>query len=476
MNRPNRFAVIPTPTRLDADPRFTGRGVTIALLDSGFYPHPDLVAPTNRIIAYHDVTNPRGRLRADAPVEDWHWHGTQTSVAAAGNGHLSDGIYQGLASDAWVVLVKVSDNGRISEENIARGLQWVIRNQRRYNIRVVNISLGGECDVRSEDNIVDRAAEEAIRKGIVVVAAAGNSGGSARHHTVPPANAPSVITVGGYDDKNRLGAAGDVDLYWSSYGATADGVIKPEVIAPAMWIAAPILPGTELYERADALSAIAAAPDYLLNHLAKELCEAARLSPEVCNDPPEELRRRVEGLLYQTKIIASGYQHVDGTSFAAPIVTSVVAQMIEANPSLTPEAVKRILVTTATRLNGASLQRQGYGMLNACRAVQEAAEERHHHRLHLLAPHNDRGRHRFTYHNDSARSVALVGDFNNWDAASHPCCCDNHGNWVAEVDALPRGRYGYKFLVDAESWVDDPANGVKADDGHGGWNSVLDVG
>ncbi|HKR58320.1 MAG TPA: hypothetical protein VJS64_01205, partial [Pyrinomonadaceae bacterium] len=79
----NRFAVVPTPERLDADPEFTGKGITIAFLDSGFYPHPDLTVPNNRIVAFQDVTGDELSLEPDRAVQSWHWHGTQTTVAAA---------------------------------------------------------------------------------------------------------------------------------------------------------------------------------------------------------------------------------------------------------------------------------------------------------------------------------------------------------------------------------------------------------
>src|SRR5580765_423587 len=92
---PNRFAVIPTLTRLDADPNYTGKGVTIAFLDSGFYPHPDLVEPANRILAYKDLTEDHVSLPENAATESWQWHGTQTAVVAAGNGRLSEGSYRG---------------------------------------------------------------------------------------------------------------------------------------------------------------------------------------------------------------------------------------------------------------------------------------------------------------------------------------------------------------------------------------------
>ncbi|HEU4933968.1 MAG TPA: S8 family serine peptidase, partial [Pyrinomonadaceae bacterium] len=200
LHTPNRFAVIPTGLRLNADPQYTGKGVTIAFLDSGFYPHPDLVETSNRVLFYKDITEERVALSTSGPAESWQWHGTQTSVVAAGNGYLSDGVYKGLANESQLVLVKVSRNGRITEENIARGIKWIIANRERFNIRVLNISLGGDEDVPCTRSIIDQAAEEAIRVGIVVVAAAGNSDDA---RSIPPANSPLVITVGGYHDNNE---------------------------------------------------------------------------------------------------------------------------------------------------------------------------------------------------------------------------------------------------------------------------------
>src|ERR1041385_6607159 len=139
---PNRFGVIPTAARLNANPEYTGKGVSIAFLDSGFYPHPDLVTPVSRVVAYEDLTEERRDLFSAGPVESWQWHGTQTSVVAAGNGQLSDGVYRGLAHESELVLVKASERGRITEDKIAEGIRWVIAHRERYNIRVLNISLG----------------------------------------------------------------------------------------------------------------------------------------------------------------------------------------------------------------------------------------------------------------------------------------------------------------------------------------------
>lgn len=467
---PNRFAVIPTSVRLNANPEYTGKGVTIAFLDSGFFPHPDLIEPANRIIAYHDLTKERVTLNPNDPSESWQWHGTQTSIAAAGNGYLCDRVYRGLAHEAHLVLVKVSQNGRITEENIARGIEWVIKNREHYNIRVLNISLGGDEDVPCTRSIIDQAAEEAIQNGIIVVVAAGNSND---RHSIPPANSPSVITVGGYHDNNQLNRNG-LDLYHSNFGATADGTIKPEVVAPAMWVAAPILPGTPLYDRAEALSHLAAAPDYQMPSLARQLEEKAELPEDLRFADSAAIRSFVEASLRQQKIVASHYQHVDGTSFAAPIVTAIVAQMIEANPTLTPGAVKNILISTADRISNAPAIRQGYGVVNARRAVELAKNE--HHFLNTVGcrpPRVEDGHLVFVYHDDAAKSVSLAGDFNNWNEAGTPLMRDQSGLWLTRIDAPAAGNYRYKFVVDGTRWIEDPSNGMKTPDNYGGLNSVL---
>src|SRR5688572_5952098 len=458
---PNRFAVIPTNERVDADPNFQGKGVTIAFLDSGFYSHADLVEPVSRVLAFKDVTGETNSLVSREMTESWRWHGTQTAVVAAGNGQLSDGTYKGLASEAQLVLVKASENGGIGEDNIARGIEWIIENRERFNIRVLNISLGGDEDVPCYQSTIDQLAEEAIRQSIVVVVAAGNT---TDHAPIPPANSPSVITVGGYDDGNNPGQK-DLDLYHSSFGVTTGGTVKPEVIAPAIWIAVPILPHTREYERAEALSKLAAAPDYQLSSLARELEEQAELPESIAVGDVAAIRNFVESILESQKIVATHYQHVDGTSFAAPIVSSIVAQMLEANPKLTPGAVKNILISTADRIATAPAIRQGYGVVNARRAVELALREEHDlETVGCSPPRVENGRLVFLFHDDEATSVALVGDFNNWNTALTPLRKDESGLWLAEVEAPKAGNYQYKFFVDGSRWLEDPSNGMKVPD------------
>src|SRR3954451_1660212 len=138
--------VLSTPLRLDADERFTGRGVTIAFLDSGFYPHVDLTTPKNRIVAYHSLVDPDGGLESLFQPDVASWHGMMTSVVAAGNGSLSNGFYRGIAQNSDVVLVKLARTGRITEQDIEAGLKWVLANHEKFRIRIVNISAGGDFE------------------------------------------------------------------------------------------------------------------------------------------------------------------------------------------------------------------------------------------------------------------------------------------------------------------------------------------
>jgi serine protease AprX len=265
----------------------------------------------------------------------------------------------------------------------------------------------------------------------------------------------------------------ELDLYHSNFGVTADGTVKPEIVAPAMWVAAPILPGTRFYERAEALSRLAAAIDYELRDLSREL-EEAELPERIANSDATEIRAYVEATLQQQKIVAAHYQHVDGTSFAAPIVTSVVAQMIQANPTLTPGAIKNILVSTADRIVTGPLIRQGYGVVNARRAVELAKTE--HHTLNSVGckpPRIENGRLMFVFHDDSAQSVSVAGDFNGWSQEDTPLKRNESGLWLTEIVVPRAGRLEYKFIVNGQRWIEDPSNGMKAPNNYGGLNSVL---
>jgi serine protease AprX len=363
--------VLPTPLRLDADERFTGKGVTIAFLDSGFYAHPDLTTPDNRIQAYHSIFNAAEDQTSLETIDVASWHGMMTSVVAAGNGSLSDGFYRGIASEANVVLVKIGKSGRISEEQIQSGLEWVLALREKYQIRVVNISAGGDFEESYLTNSLAQTVERCVKEGLVVVCAVGNAGMAPGHRVLAPASAPSAISVGGLDDQNSRDRARR-GMYRSSYGPTIDGLQKPEVIAPGIWVAAPILPHTPTADEAALYSKLESAAD-------SELAEILTFHPGIDKDlddardlPVPLLRQLITIKLHEGNVIDPNYKYVDGTSFSSPIVASVVACMLEANPRLTPQQVKRILIDTSERVPGIEVDRQGWGVVSPRRAVELA--------------------------------------------------------------------------------------------------------
>src|SRR5262249_6240176 len=180
-----------------------------------------------------------------------------------------------IASEANLVLVKVGQNNRISSDDIRQGIEWVIQNRKQYDIRILNISAGGDEEASYLTDKLSQTAEEAVRAGIVVVCAAGNAGNTLNHNVYPPASTPAVITVGGVNDHNTLDLSDD-EMYNSSYGPTIDGLQKPEVVAPSIWVAAPILPQTEIAGEAQTLTKLQHTPTGNLSSVLKDELEAGK--------------------------------------------------------------------------------------------------------------------------------------------------------------------------------------------------------
>ncbi len=448
------FGAIPTPLRLHADPRFTGRGVTIALIDEGFY--PDLTQPHNRIRAWADATaDPVKMLRFNPddhliwPAWDSRhnrqWHGTMTSVTAAGNGERSHGLYRGIASDAEVVLVQVENDAQgITDEAIVRALRWTAAHAGELDIRVVSLSIGAESNFVPPGNPIDSAVRDLVAGGVTVVAAAGND---AIRRLAPPASAPEALTVGGLDD-HSLFSHEEIALWHSNYGVTEDSAPKPELVAPSIWVAAPVLPGSWVE------------------------AEAQQLFARRHRDPDS---LAVAARIAELKLITPYYQHVDGTSFAAPVVASVVACMLEANPDLSPGIVRQILLVTAQPVPGATRERQGAGAVSAGQAVARASSHRHPELAgHPVLPHVGAATVTFAFHEHQASHVAPFGSWDSW-SAPHAMQQDASGVWRAGLTRPAPGRYEYKYLIDGTRWLDDPANPRKAWDGMDGFNSLLIV-
>lgn len=366
MSRPQLLSI---PERLDASPRFTGRGVVICLVDSGFYPHPDLMRPKRRIKAYADAT------RDEAVADDFFtpraasWHGTMTACTAAGNGYLSGGRYRALASESEVVLVKAATNeGRIRGKDVAHAIRFPLRYP-NLGIRVMNVSLAAPSNDPDQGD-VEAAVAEVVKAGITVFAAAGNTHGRPSR---PPASAPEAITVGGLDDKGER--EGDASLWPSSYGTVRPGLDKPDLVAPAIWVPAPMIPGTLVARESGALFQVLSVLEELSVEQGFSEQKQRANKDEVAS--VNGLITAVSARINRQKYISVDYQHVDGTSFAAPIAASVAAQMLEANPSLTPAQIREGLLATAAAMPQYPKIQQGAGLLRPRQAVMWAQQQKH---------------------------------------------------------------------------------------------------
>ena len=161
-------------------------------------------------------------------------------------------------------------------------------------------------------------------------------------------------------------------MYRSSYGPTIDGLQKPEVIAPGIWVAGPILPQTPTADEAHLYAELDAATDDKLKEIILAHAGVDKQLDEARDSAAPLLRQLITIKLREGNVINHHYKFVDGTSFASPIVASIVACMLEANPKLTPQQIKRILIETAERVPDVEVDRQGWGVVVPRKAVEMA--------------------------------------------------------------------------------------------------------
>ncbi len=300
---------------------FTGKGVDIALIDSGVAAMDGLTAPGKLV---HGPDLSFDATAGDIQGVDSFGHGTHLAGIIAGRDNAAPARIQkgeqdhfvGMAPDARILSVKVADaDGATDVSQVIAAIEWVVqhRNKKGLNIRVLNLSFGtdGEQDYRVDP--LTYAAEVAWRKGIVVVVAAGNGGfGSAKLNN--PAYDPFVLAVGGADGNGTYDWKDDTVREWSSCG---DGSRHPDLVAPGKSVVS------------------LRAPDSSID----------RAHPEA-------------------RVGRARFFRGSGTSQAAAIVSGAAALIIEQRPSITPDQLKTLLTATASPLVGPDLRCQGSGMLN----------------------------------------------------------------------------------------------------------------
>lgn len=302
---------LPSANAVEAASKYTGRGITIAVADTGIYPHRDLAG---RIVAFRDFVG-----RRTAPYDD-NGHGTHVAGCAAGNGLQSGGRYRGPAPEARLVGVKVLDrNGSGRMSALLAGINWVIQNKSTHGTRILSLSLGGPAQGACADDPLCQAVTRAWHAGIVVVVAAGNEGPGQGTISTPGIN-PFAITVGAMNDKGTPNRRDDTLASFSSRGPTPEGQHKPDLVAPGFNITSLRSPNSQL----------------------------DKANPEAR--------------------VGSWYFTLSGTSMATPLVAGIVALMLQARPDLTPSMVKFRLKATAQD-RGLPPDNQGSGYVDADRAV-----------------------------------------------------------------------------------------------------------
>ncbi len=279
----------------------------VAVLDTGVVEHPDL---QGRIVAFQDFLENRSR------IYDNSGHGTHVCGIIGGNGFLSAGRYRGMAPTVKLVVGKVLDQkGDGTVDAMIEGIDWVVANQRDWNIRILNISVGiGRLMNEEKEAMLKRKLEQAWKRGLLVVCAAGNNG--------PACNTLStigksrlLITVGCHDGEYFK----DSDRRCASYSSKGDRFAtgkKPDIVAP----------GTEIIS---------------------------------CNG----------GVSKGFGGYRNAYISKSGTSMATPIVSGALALLLQKHPEYDNETAKRKLLDTATDL-GEPWYQQGWGMVNVKRLLE----------------------------------------------------------------------------------------------------------
>src|SRR5262249_54040123 len=222
-------------------PGVDGSGVTVAVIDSGVSTAGPLI---DRVVVSKDFVDGKG------PGRDEFGHGTHVAGIIAEDGR--DG-YGGMAPGAWIASLRVlGADGSGKTDTVIEAIDWAVQNRQRYNIRIMNLSLGHPVFESYLDDPLCRAAQRAVDAGILVVAAAGNFGKTADGRPivggiVAPGNLPSVLTVGALNTRGTARRSDDVMATYSSRGPTfIDGVLKPELVAPGNRIVAASAPGSYL--------------------------------------------------------------------------------------------------------------------------------------------------------------------------------------------------------------------------------------
>ena len=283
-----------------------GQNINVAVVDSGIKAHVDFqkeyisklnrrIYGKNRLVAAYDAVNGKHMFYDD------NGHGTHVAGIVGGYGNY----FMGVAPACGLISVKVLDkygNGRI--EDVIRGIEWILTNKKKYDIRIVNISVGSGTERKySEDSVLVESVDRLWDAGIIVLAAAGNNGPEPESIGAPGISR-KIITVGASDDSIiYYGRYKKSIRDYSGRGPTKNCIMKPDIVAPGANV-------------------------------------------KSCSN------------VGYTK-----YTMKSGTSMSTPVVSGAIALLLSKEPGMNNRDVKLRLKNTAIDL-GLPHEKQGWGLIN----------------------------------------------------------------------------------------------------------------
>jgi len=300
----------------------TGKGIGVAVIDSGISPHAAL---TNKVIANISF------VTGDPTVTDPFGHGTHVAGIIAGQGGPAATVTSlytgGIAPGAQLINVRVlGANGVGYTSDVIKGINWAVANRSKYNIRVINLSLGHPVTEPSVTDPLCEAVAQATAAGVVVVVSAGNNGQTADGRTIlggitSPGNSPFALTVGAMNTWGTVSRGDDTVATYSSRGPTAyEFAVKPDVAAPG-----------------NKIVSLQASGSYLVG---------------------------TYSYLHTAGTGNNAYMQLSGTSMAAPMVSGEVALLLQGNGSMGPSQVKFVVQSGATYVPDGGLMGAGAGSAN----------------------------------------------------------------------------------------------------------------
>ncbi|MDQ1566422.1 MAG: serine protease AprX [Actinomycetota bacterium] len=327
------------------DLKVTGKGVTVAILDTGVdFTHPDLAPAMKanvKLVGLGQDPVPVVPIAGIPNSDTSSGHGTHVAGDVAGRGIASGGAQKGMAYGADLVGIGTGDG--LSVFTAVEGFNWLLENREKYGIRVVNNSYGTGFGPFDPMDPVAIATKRATDAGVVVVFANGNDADEMSMN--PYAAAPWVIPV-------AAGAKSGKVADFSSGGIEADTV--------GMQFASTDVAGETRKPLSMGLyhPAVTTTGENVVSTRSNTTITPLTSGPEdIKNIPPEQIPY---------------YHTLSGTSMASPETAGIVALILEADPALTPAQVRMVLQITARPIAGTPFWKQGYGYVDASGAVDLA--------------------------------------------------------------------------------------------------------